>query len=124
MILGKPCYLCCHELDLPGSLAYLEEREKFVSLLKSAFGSSLTSCTSLSHLTRLATGRPSAVTCLATDVYQTADPGVVSSVPARSHAFLEIDHEIISKVILLPSTESFKKGCCQLQAEVCAGSTG
>ena len=27
---------------------------------------------------------------------------------------------IISTVILLPSAESFKKGCCQLQAKVCA----
>ena len=27
-----------------------------------------------------------------------------------------IDHEIISTVILLPSAESFMKGCCQLQA--------
>ena len=35
---------------------------------------------------------------------------------------VEIDHEIISTVILLPSAESFKKqkGCCQLQAKVCA----
>ena len=32
--------------------------------------------------------------------------------------------EIISTVILLPSAESFKKGCCQLQAKVCARSTG
>ena len=31
----------------------------------------------------------------------TADPGVVSSIPARSHALVEVDHEIISKVILL-----------------------
>ena len=38
--------------------------------------------------------------------------------------FVEIDHEIISTVILLPSAESFKKGCCQLQAKVCAQSTG
>ena len=30
------------------------------------------------------------------------------------------DHEIISSVILLPSADSFKKGCCQLQAKVCA----
>ena len=30
----------------------------------------------------------------------------------------------ISTVILLPSAESFKKGCCQLQAKVCARSTG
>ena len=29
---------------------------------------------------------------------------------------MEIDHEIISTVILLPSADSFKKGCCQLQA--------
>ena len=45
-------------------------------------------------------------------------------IPARSHTFVEIDHEIISTVILLHSTESFKKGCCQLQAKVCALSTG
>ena len=38
--------------------------------------------------------------------------------------FVEIDHEIISMFILLPSAESFKKGCCQLQAKVCARSTG
>ena len=37
-----------------------------------------------------------------------------------SHTFVEIDHEIISTVILLPSAESFMKGCCQLQAKVCA----
>ena len=47
----------------------------------------------------------------------TADPGVASSLPARSNTFVEIDHEIISMVILLPSAESFKKGCCQLQAK-------
>ena len=64
------------------------------------------------------------VTCLATDASLTADPGVASSIPARSHTFVEIDHEISSKVILLPSAESFKKGCCQLQAKVCARSTG
>ena len=63
-------------------------------------------------------------TCLATDASLTADPGVASSIPARSHTFVEIDHEIISTVILLPSAESFNKGCCQLQAKVCARSTG
>ena len=42
---------------------------------------------------------------------------------ARSHTFVEIDHKIISMVTLLPSAESFKKGCCQLQAKVCARST-
>ena len=41
------------------------------------------------------------VTCLATDACLTADPGVASSIPARSHTFVEIDHEIISTVILL-----------------------
>ena len=42
----------------------------------------------------------------------------------RFHTFVEIDHEIISTVIFIPSAESFKKGCCQLQAKVCARSTG
>ena len=37
---------------------------------------------------------------------------------------MEIDHEIISTVILLPSADLFKKGCCQLQAKVCAQITG
>ena len=64
------------------------------------------------------------VMCLATDGRLTADPRVASSIPARSHTFVEIDHEIISTVILLPSAESFNKGCCQLQAKVCARSTG
>ena len=64
------------------------------------------------------------VTCLATDASLTADQGVASLIPARSHTFVEIDREIISTVNLLPSAESFKKGCCQLQAKVCSRSTG
>ena len=64
------------------------------------------------------------VTCLATDASLTADPGVASSILAWSHTFVEMDYEIISMVILLPSAESFKKGCCQLQAKVCARSPG
>ena len=64
------------------------------------------------------------VTCLATDACLTADPGVASLIPVRSHTFVEIDHEIISTVILLPSADLFKKGCCQLQAKVCAQITG
>ena len=40
------------------------------------------------------------VTCL------TIDPGVASSIPAQSHTFVEIDHEIISMVVLLCSTDS------------------
>ena len=63
-------------------------------------------------------------TCLPTDTSLTVDPGVASSTSARSHTFVEIDHEIISTVILLALGESFKIGCCQLQAEVCAWSTG
>ena len=46
------------------------------------------------------------------------------SIPVRSHTFVEIDHEIISTVILLPFADLFKKGCCQLQAKVCARITG
>ena len=64
------------------------------------------------------------VTCLATDACLTADPGVASSILVWSHTFVEIDHEIISTVILLPSADLFKKGCCQLQAKVCARITG
>ena len=52
------------------------------------------------------------VTCLATDTCLTADPGVASLIPARSHTFMEIVHEIFSTVILLPSADLFKKGCC------------
>ena len=62
--------------------------------------------------------------CLATDSSLTAYPGVASLIPTRSHTFVEIDHEIVSTVILLPCTETFKKGCCQLQAKVYARSTG
>ena len=51
-------------------------------------------------------------------------PPWLSSPQAKSHIFVEIDYEIISMVILLTSAESFKKDCCQLQATVCAQSTG
>ena len=49
---------------------------------------------------------------------------VATSIPAWSHTFVTIDHEIIFMVIVLPSAESFKKSCCQLQTKVCAQSTG
>ena len=62
--------------------------------------------------------------CLTTDVRLTAEPEVASWIPTGSHTFVEIDHEIISMVIFLPSTDSFKKGCCQLQAKVSAQITG
>ena len=81
-------------------------------------------CQALSESNSIPGRVAQSVTCLATDASLAADPGVASSIPARSHTFVEIDHEIISTVILLPSAESFKKGCCQLQAKVCARSTG
>ena len=40
------------------------------------------------------------ITCL------TADPGVVNSISAWSHTFVEIDHEIISTAINLPPADS------------------
>ena len=47
------------------------------------------------------TGRVAeSVTCLATDACLTADQGVASSIPVRSQTFVEIDHEMISTVIL------------------------
>ena len=60
------------------------------------------------------------VMCLTADTCLTADPGVASSIPVPSFTFVEIDHEIISMAILLPSTDSIKKVFCQLQAKVCA----
>ena len=43
---------------------------------------------------------------LTADTCQTGDSGVLSSIPAQSHTFPEIDHKIISTTILLPSTDS------------------
>ena len=54
------------------------------------------------------------LTCLEIDGSLTTDPGVASSIPALSHTFVEIDHEINSMVILLPSAESFKKCYCRM----------
>ena len=46
------------------------------------------------------------VTCLTVDKYLTADTGVASWILDWSHTFVEIDHEIISMVNLLPSADS------------------
>ena len=62
------------------------------------------------------------VTCLAADTCPTAR--VTSSNPAQSHNFVEIDshnfveidYEIITTVIILPSSYS-RRFCCQLQAK-------
>ena len=100
--------------------AYLEEEgfAKYVSNLK------LVKCLLL-IINPFEPGRiAQSVTCLATDASLPTDPRVVSSIPAWSHTFVEIDYEIISTVILLPFPESIKKDCCQLQAKVCAQSTG
>ena len=46
------------------------------------------------------------VTCLTTDTRLAANPGDASSIPAWSHTFIEIDHELIFTAFLLPSTDS------------------
>ena len=46
------------------------------------------------------------ITCLTVDMCLTADPGVVSSILAQSHTFLEIDHEIASMAIHLASPDA------------------
>ena len=46
------------------------------------------------------------VICLTADTCLTADPGVASLIPAQSHTFVEIDNEMISMAILLPSADS------------------
>ena len=48
--------------------------------------------------------------------------GKSETVPTNSGLYK--NHEIISMVIRLPSADLFKKACCQLQAKVCAQSTG
>ena len=52
--------------------------------------------------------------CLTTDVCLTGDAGVDHKFdPGLVPYFVEIDHELIPLVILLPSAESFKKVCYQ-----------
>ena len=46
------------------------------------------------------------VTCLDADMFLTADTWVTRWIPAWCHTFVEIDHEIVSTVILLPSADS------------------
>ena len=106
-------------------MPYNYEASAWVAYERQRFRSACASSQSILESIILLPGRVAqSVTCLATDACLTADPGVASSIPARSHTFVEIDHEIISTVILLPSADSFKRGCCQLQAKVCAQITG
>ena len=59
------------------------------------------------HLYILDHGLLSAVVaCLTADTCLTADSGVASLIPAQSHTFVEIDHEIISMAILLSFADS------------------
>ena len=46
------------------------------------------------------------VTYLVADTYLTADPWVASLIAARTCTFVEIDHEMFSTAILLPSADS------------------
>ena len=61
---------------------------------------------------------------LTTDACLTAESGVSSSIQARSYTFVEIGYEKNSMIILIPFSESFKKGYCQLQSKICARSNG
>ena len=54
---------------------------------------------------------------VARDASLTAYPGVVSSIPAQSHTFVEIDREIISTVILLPFAEIIQEGLLSVTSE-------
>ena len=66
---------------------------------------------SLFYITLLSPGRAAlSITCLATDVRLTANPGIGSSIPAWSHTFVEINHETISTVILLSSADRERSG--------------
>ena len=52
------------------------------------------------------------VTFLTADTCLTADPGVATLIPTRSHTFMEIDHGIISTAILLPFADSRRVVVC------------
>ena len=86
----------------------------FLSLTGGCTGSSESTLVKMAHCWKshvtvkifLNTGpRMQSVTSLATYTCTclTADPGVQSLIAARSHTFIEIDREIISTVISLPS---------------------
>ena len=58
-------------------------------------------------LQKASTGPCSAVgMCLIADTCLTVDPGVASLITARSHTFVELDNEIISRANLLASADS------------------
>ena len=51
---------------------------------------------------------------LTADTCLTADPGVASSIPARSHTFVEIDHEIISNALIFSFLQLIQGGLLRL----------
>ena len=121
-IFANQIFFVCHFLKLRARfwVIFCQKRARFWGIFRKKKRSSV-----FNPLNSGGPGRVAqSVTCLATDACLTADPGVASSILARYHTFVEIDHEIISMVILLPSADLFKKGCCQLQAKVCAQITG
>ena len=79
--------------------ATLSERLLELSLRKDKHRS--VECTCSSHRCQIA----QSVTCLTADTCLSADSGVTSCIPAWFHTFVEIDHEMISTVILLPSSD-------------------
>ena len=105
------------------SLSVVSPTEACLQTINCLFAASKTACYVSNTCTCFKTSKrgpgrvAQSVTCLATDASLTADPGVASSIPARDHTFVEIDHEIISTVILLPSAESFKKGFLSVTSE-------
>ena len=50
--------------------------------------------------------------------------GGVTSIPAQSHTFVEIDHKKKFYGHSPPSAVRLKNGLCQLHVKVCAQSTG
>ena len=85
-----------------------QQRPKVVSLVCRAHEGQLSAApysikpTQLVSLKYLIPGRiAQSVTCLATDASLIADPEVASSIPARSHTFVEIHHEMMFMVIFL-----------------------
>ena len=101
---GERYHIICHLLQSICDsiiIGALTVKVKFLS-----FCSENVSCLCLLHIFKCTSNHfwpghiALSVTCL------TADPGVASSIQTRSHTFVEIDHEIITTAILLPSTDS------------------
>ena len=73
-----------------------------MTLFRALDGVTLFLCLKLGRVAQSVTG-------LTTDASLTADPGVASLILVRSHTFVEIDYEIISTVILLPSADHSRR---------------